>query len=146
MCMLQGELWGQRLLTLHLPNLKWLDRLKSLVSFLSLVILGDKGSRPLRATVNDGTFRFTLDWQIPSLIRSLSHTNTAPSLSLALFLFLSLSLSLCLSLFPFLSDQGDAGETGEPGPQGELGPPVSYWIRKLHTQFFYNKCCGKGNH
>lgn len=136
MCMPQGELWGQRLLTLHLPNLKRLDRLRSLVSFLSPVILGDKGSRPLRATVNDGTFRFTLDWQIPSLIRSLSHTNTAPSLALSRSV--PLSLSLCLSLFPFLSDQGDAGETGEPGPQGELGPPVSYWIRKTtHTVFFF---------
>ncbi len=36
----------------------------------------------------------------------------------------SLSLSLSLSL----SSQGDAGEAGEPGPQGEVGPPVSFFI------------------
>lgn len=29
---------------------------------------------------------------------------------------------------PFLSYQGDAGETGEPGLQGEVGPPVSNLI------------------
>lgn len=57
----------------------------------------------------------------------------------------SLPPSLCLSLFLFHSEQGDAGETGEPGPQGELGPPVSYWIRKIHL-IIDNKSYRKGNH
>lgn len=92
------------------PACTWWIEISCVISFCPH--LGDKGTRTVRAAVNDGIYRTMLDQQITFLIIYVSpHPLISPP---------SLSTSV--------SYQGDAGETGEPGLQGEVGPPVSYSI------------------
>lgn len=61
MCMVQGDVKGQRHVTIRPPSLPELDGLKSLVSSLSPPILGDKGTYTARAAVNVSIFRTVLE-------------------------------------------------------------------------------------